>query len=53
MRTSVPTGGHVLLEISAPSRAMSTVKPPSVRSEPSFQWKITGNRSLYRKEDLS
>lgn len=46
-RTSEPTGGHSLHKISAPSRATSLVKPPDVCSSPSFQWKITGRRSLY------
>lgn len=47
MRTFEPTGGDSLLKISAPSRATSLVKPPDVCSTPSFQWKITGSRSLY------
>jgi hypothetical protein len=28
------------------------VKPPSVCSAPSYQWKMTGNRSLYLIADL-
>jgi hypothetical protein len=47
MRTSEPTGGHCLLTINAPFKATSQVKPPDVCSTPSFQWKMTGRRSLY------
>ena len=44
---SAPIGGHLLLRIIAPSNAISLVKPPSVCSIPSFQWKMTGRSSLY------